>query len=634
MKFSEIVKIILLTAVISTISVISIFSVGAKAVDIDGNGSIGIGDATEIQKALAGLFSPPDDFYNLADVDEDGSVSINDVTYIQKYLAGLIDEESSTEPTSEPEPTTDAIQPSKLSLNETNITLGISEEFTLIATCDVENYKFKFSSENSSVAEVNDEGIISAVSEGTTTIVCSTENGLTADCSVTVKPMATNLILNKNNLTLGVGEQFDLDSSVDSGTAAYYRNYNSDNPDIASVEESGGLITANAVGTTTISCILNNGVTAKCSITVKPLSTSLTINKENLTLGVGEKFDFNSSIDNGTAAYHRYYYSDNPDVATVEKSGGLTTAKSVGKATISCVMSNGLTATCNLTVKAAPNSVSLNTNSVTLKVGNTYTISESTNSGSYAYGFEWSSSNPMVATITKGNANKAVISAMMLGTTNITIKTYNGKTATCKVTISDSAVKCLDVSTWQGTDIDFNKVKASGIDYVILRAGYGEETYQKDDTFEINYKKAKQAGMKVGAYWFSYAMSPSEATKEANACLYCIKGKTFDLPVYYDMEYEPAITQLNEKTYTSMAANFCNTIKNAGYKSGVYASASVFGYPLNYDKIVDSYSIWNAEWNSTCTVSCDIWQYTDQARVNGISENVDLSYIFNLNIVG
>lgn len=280
-----------------------------------------------------------------------------------------------------------------------------------------------------------------------------------------------------------------------------------------------------------------------------------------------------------------------------------------------------------------PNSVKLSKESITLKVGNTYTISGSTDLADYSGGFEWISSNPLVAAVSGDSSDSAIISAMMLGTTDITVRTANGKTATCKVTVSGSDVKCIDVSTWQGTEVDFNRVKASGIDYVILRAGYGRETYQKDDTFEINYKKAKAAGMKVGAYWFSYAMSPEEAVVEANTCLYCIGGKTFDLPVYYDMEYAPAISQLDKKTYTKMASSFCNTIIDAGYKVGVYASAYVFGKSLDYDTISESYSVWNAEWNSDYTVNCDIWQYTSEARVDGIYGNVDCSYIFNLNIL-
>ena len=548
MKNSKFAKIIVLTAVISAISLFSLITAGAKVADIDGDSSISIGDVTQIQKVIAGLIAPSETFYEIADVNEDGNVNITDVTYIQKYIAGLLSDEPATEPSSEPVPT-EIIYPSTLSLNKTSITLGTGEEFTLTAYCDIENYRCSFMSENPSVATVTDNGVISAVGTGTSEIICSTENGLTASCIVTVMPMATSITLNKSSLTLGTGEQFDLDSTVNSGAAAYHRYFYSDNPDIVSVEKEGGLVTAKSSGTATISCVMNNSITAKCVITVKPMATSITLNKSSLTLKVGEKFDLDSSVNSGAAAYYRYFYSDDPYIASVEKGGGLVRAKSLGTTTISCVMNNGIA-------------------------------------------------------------------------------------AKCKVTVSGSAVKCIDISTWQGNDVDFNKVKASGIDYVILRAGYGKETYQKDDTFEINYKKAKEAGMKVGAYWFSYAMTPSEAAEEADACLYCIKGKQFDLPVYYDMEYAPAITQLNKTTYTNMASSFCNKIKKSGYKAGVYASASVFGYPLDYDTIADSYSVWNAEWNDNYTVSCDIWQYTDKGKVNGIYGDVDLSYIYNLNIVG
>ncbi len=630
MKNSKFAKVIVLTAVISAISLFSLITAGAKVADIDGDSSISVGDVTQIQKVIAGLIAPSETFYEIADVNEDGNVNITDVTYIQKYIAGLLSDEPATEPSSEPVPT-EIIYPSTLSLNKTSITLGTGEEFALIAYCDIENYRCSFMSENPSIATVTDNGVISAVGTGTSEIICSTENGLTASCIVTVMPMATSLTLNKSSLTLGTGEQFDLDSTVNSGAAAYYRYYYSDNPEIVSVEKEGGLATAKSSGTATISCVMNNGITAKCVITVKPMATSITLNKSSLTLGTGEQFDLDSTINSGAAAYHRYFYSDNPDIASAEKEGGLVTAKSSGTATISCIMNNGIAAKCVITVKPMATSITLNKSSLTLKVGEKFDLDSSVNSGAAAYYRYFYSDDPYIASVEKGGG---LVRAKSLGTTTISCVMNNGIAAKCKVTVSGSAVKCIDISTWQGNDVDFNKVKASGIDYVILRAGYGKETYQKDDTFEINYKKAKEAGMKVGAYWFSYAMTPSEASKEADACLYCIKGKQFDLPVYYDMEYAPAITQLNKTTYTNMASSFCNKIKKSGYKAGVYASASVFGYPLDYDTIADSYSVWNAEWNDNYTVSCDIWQYTDKGKVNGIYGDVDLSYIYNLNIVG
>jgi len=96
-------------------------------------------------------------------------------------------------------------------------------------------------------------------------------------------------------------------------------------------------------------------------------------------------------------------------------------------------------------------------------------------------------------------------------------------------------VKCVDVSEWQGS-IDWKKVKAMGIEYAILRAGFGREVSQADAEFERNYKNAKSAGLKLGVYWYSYADSVSDAEREAQACLSVLKNKAFELPVYYDLE--------------------------------------------------------------------------------------------------
>lgn len=337
----------------------------------------------------------------------------------------------------------------------------------------------------------------------------------------------------------------------------------------------------------------------------------------------------NSSIPNNTAAYYRLYYSNNTSIAPAQKAGGLVTAKTAGTTTIRCKLSNGKEAICKVTVKSAPSRVTVSDKSATLKVGQSKTLKATLNNNAYSYRSTWTSSNTYVATVN----STGKISAKSQGTATITYKTYNGKTASCKLTVSGSVAKCIDVSTWQGS-IDFNKVKSAGYNYVIIRAGYGKEKSQKDNMFETNYKKAKSAGLKVGAYWFSYAMSPSTATAEADACLSCIKGKKFELPVYYDMEYQPAMSTSNSN-YTKMAVNFCNKLKSNGFKSGVYSSASVYDYLLNRTTLKNNgISIWNAEWYTKPSITCDVWQYSDNGRINGISTNVDLDYIYNLNIVG
>lgn len=109
-------------------------------------------------------------------------------------------------------------------------------------------------------------------------------------------------------------------------------------------------------------------------------------------------------------------------------------------------------------------------------------------------------------------------------------------------------IKGIDVSQHQGK-IDFSAVKKSGIDFVIIRAGYGKYSKQKDPYFEQNYKNAKAAGLSVGAYWYSYAASAEDAKNEAKTCLEAIKNKKFEYPIYFDLE---------ESSQFSKGKNFCS----------------------------------------------------------------------------
>ena len=530
-------------------------------------------DSTQLQKYLVRLGDLTDTQKVLYDIDKNGELTITDATNIQKIVVGLAPDIPSENPTS-----------------------STVESTTMTAT---------------------------KPTQATTTIEPTTEQPTTEPKPTSVPK---SVKLNINDITFGIGEKYTLVTTVENGDISQVAFTTSDRK-VATVDNNGK-ITAVGTGTATITANTYNGLKAKCKVTVKKLADSIKLDKTSITLGVGEQYDFSSSIPNGTAAYFRSYYSDNTAIATVQKSGGLMTAKTAGTTTIRCKLSSGKEATCKVTVKSAPSRVTVSDKSATLKVGQSKTLKATLNNNAYSYRSTWTSSNTYVATVN----STGKISAKSQGTATITYKTYNGKTASCKLTVSGSVAKCIDVSTWQGS-IDFNKVKSAGYNYVIIRAGYGKEKSQKDNMFETNYKKAKSAGLKVGAYWFSYAMSPSTATAEADACLSCIKGKKFELPVYYDMEYQPAMSTSNSN-YTKMAVNFCNKLKSNGFKSGVYSSASVYDYLLNRTTLKNNgISIWNAEWYIKPSISCDVWQYSDNGRINGISTNVDLNYIYDLNIL-
>lgn len=189
--------------------------------------------------------------------------------------------------------------------------------------------------------------------------------------------------------------------------------------------------------------------------------------------------------------------------------------------------------------------------------------------------------------------------------------------------VNKPLMKGIDVSVHNGS-IDWQKVKNAGIQFAILRAGYGRELSQKDARFEENYRNAKATGIPVGAYWYSYAMSEDEARLEADVFLSVIKVKQFEMPVYFDLEEKKQFDLGKEKVSAIMRA-FLEKIEKAGYFTGLYGSASSLT-TRTADDIKSRYTIWLAHWTDQTNYSGNygIWQYSSEGKVNGISGNVDL----------
>lgn len=195
----------------------------------------------------------------------------------------------------------------------------------------------------------------------------------------------------------------------------------------------------------------------------------------------------------------------------------------------------------------------------------------------------------------------------------------------------EKTIKCIDVSTWQGV-IDWKKVKAAGYEHAIIRAGFGREASQVDNKFERNYKNAKAAGVKLGAYWYSYADSVEDAKREAAACLAVLKGKNLQMPVFFDME-ESFQTKFGKSTLTNMAKAFCDAIIKGGFRAGVYSNLNWFSNYLDYAALKKRYPIWFAQYYKEAQLSCDIWQYSSSGKVSGIEGNVDMNIIYNPDVV-
>ena len=187
------------------------------------------------------------------------------------------------------------------------------------------------------------------------------------------------------------------------------------------------------------------------------------------------------------------------------------------------------------------------------------------------------------------------------------------------------SMKGIDVSKHQG-NVNWSHIKADGVKFAIIRAGYGKQASQKDTQFENNYAGCKSNGVPVGVYWYSYATTPDEARKEAAVCLSVIKGKTFEYPVYFDIE-EPSVLAKGKAACTAIAKTFLEAVEQAGYFAGIYSSKVHLENCIT-EELRTRYAVWVAHYGVEKTTyhgQYGIWQKSSTGKVYGISGNVDVN---------
>lgn len=313
-------------------------------------------------------------------------------------------------------------------LNKSSLTLGKGESYTIKA-----NGNATWSSSNTNILTVRN-GKITAKNTGTAMIVAKGLNGSKANCMVTVRNAPNSISLNKTNLTLGIGETYDLDSRLPKNTVSFSVKYSSDNSSTASVVSAGGLVTAKKEGTATITATTYNGKKVNCTVTVKKAPKTMSLNKTKITLGVGETYDLDSYLPSGTAAHSIKYTSNNSNLVSVVSAGGLVTAKKEGVANITAIAYNGVKVQCTVTVKKEPKKLSLNNTELELNIGEKFDLDSAVPNGTAAYHVYYSSNNSDTANVAKYGG---LVTAMKKGKAKITAEAYNGVKITCHVNVVD-----------------------------------------------------------------------------------------------------------------------------------------------------------------------------------------------------
>lgn len=194
----------------------------------------------------------------------------------------------------------------------------------------------------------------------------------------------------------------------------------------------------------------------------------------------------------------------------------------------------------------------------------------------------------------------------------------------------------VDVSYYQG-QVDWGKVKADGYEFAFIRLGYrgyGEEgTLNLDERFHENMQNAENAGLDVGVYFFAQAVNEEEAEEEAKFVLDALEGYELGMPVVYDPESvadeEARTNAVTGEQFTRNADAFCRKIEEAGYEPMIYCNMMWQAFELDLEQLSD-YPVWYADYQPLpqTPYHFEIWQYTEQGVVDGISTAADINIQF------
>lgn len=192
----------------------------------------------------------------------------------------------------------------------------------------------------------------------------------------------------------------------------------------------------------------------------------------------------------------------------------------------------------------------------------------------------------------------------------------------------------IDVSVWQG-NIDWEQVKEAGVEFAMIRVGWrGSEQglIEADEMLDRNYAGASAAGIKVGAYFFSQAITPEEALEEAEFLLEHIQGWQVDMPVVFDWEFvadDARTATMDAETLTACAKAFCDRVRQAGYRPMIYFNEEQGQWLMHLEELLE-YEFWLAMYTPIMDYphKINMWQYSCEGSVAGIDGNVDLNLYF------
>jgi GH25 family lysozyme M1 (1,4-beta-N-acetylmuramidase) len=362
-------------------------------------------------------------------------------------------------------------------------------------------------------------------------------------------------------------------------------------------------------------------------------ATKITISGNKITMNVGETAQIKYVLRPKNSDDYVIMKSLYTDIVTVTQSG-LITAVGPGTGYVTVRTGSGKKAKMTVIVRTpeesigqTPLRIDLEDEYVNLRVGETSKIiphlfpPEIKNPE-----FEFLAHDPSIVDVT----NTGVVTGKYPGKTRIDVINGDPKTV-YNVYVYQRVYKGIDVSKWQG-DIDWAAVKADGIDFAIIRSGYGKAT--PDEKLAANVKGSEENFIPYGLYHYTYAKTPEEAIIEAEFFVNRIKNYSPDMPLVLDIE-EPFYKEMSKKQVEAIINSFMKVLKENGYQnSAVYSNAYFLTNTVDTDRVSAAYPIWVASWGDVEKLdafydgSYFLWQYSSSGKVAGINGDVDLNYLY------
>ncbi len=334
--------------------------------------------------------------------------------------------------------------PESAAMSKSAVNIGLGETLTLGSTVNdgAASSVRKYTSSDESIVSIDKTKwncCLTGKKKGTAEITMTTYNGVTAKCRVTVKDAPKSVSMSKSWITIGLGETATIGSVTDSGSAATGRVYTSANSKIAEITPTSWncTFTGKAVGLTEIKVKLYNGLTASCKVNVLAAPKAVYLPKKEITMGVGETMKLTSSLNSGEASAARIYKSSNAKYVRMTRTDWVGEFKAInaGSAYVKVTTYNNVVDRCKIIIKPAAASIKLSKKELTLKVGQTASLSSVVNEGSAAANRTYSSGNSNIVKMTNTYWTGS-FKAVAPGTTYVKVRTQNGIEDTCKITVT------------------------------------------------------------------------------------------------------------------------------------------------------------------------------------------------------